>query len=148
MTSDRGAWTTAVDALNQAISFNPRASSYYYVLAGVYRRLGRMDESRKALEMFKRLEQETSELDKKRARRRQLPQHVRRGRTRIVSSGAASIAERRSQSPSRVPADARGLRPAARAVTRPAGDDQARRAQSGRRRLHRRHRGGRPVAEP
>ena len=36
--------------MNKAISFNPRASSYYYVLAGVYRRLGWMDESRKALE--------------------------------------------------------------------------------------------------
>jgi tetratricopeptide (TPR) repeat protein len=56
----------AVKSVNQAISFNPRASSYYYVLAGLYRRLGKMEESRKALEMFKRLEQESSELEKKR----------------------------------------------------------------------------------
>lgn len=59
----------AVNALNEAISVNPRASSYYYVLAGVYRRLGWMDESRKALDVFKRLERESSELEKKRRTR-------------------------------------------------------------------------------
>ncbi len=62
----RGKLEDAVQALNQAIVFNANAASYYYVLAGVYRRLGWMDESRKALEVFKRLEQESSELDKKR----------------------------------------------------------------------------------
>jgi tetratricopeptide (TPR) repeat protein len=64
-----GTLEDAVDALNQAISLNGRASSYYYVLAGVYRRLGLADESRKALEAFKRLEQESSELEKKRRER-------------------------------------------------------------------------------
>ena len=54
----------AIDALNQAIVQNPHASSYYYVLAGVYRRHGWMEESRKALEEFKRLEAESSELEK------------------------------------------------------------------------------------
>jgi tetratricopeptide (TPR) repeat protein len=62
----QGRLDDAVDALNRAIALNPRASSYYYVLAGVYRRLGWTDESKKALEMFKRLDRETSELDKKR----------------------------------------------------------------------------------
>ena len=62
----QGKLDDAVDALNRAISFNPRASSYYYVLAGVYRRLDWMDESKKALEVFKRLDRETNELDKKR----------------------------------------------------------------------------------
>ena len=52
--------------MNQAIVLNPRASSYYYVIAGVFRRLGLTDESRKALEMFKKLDQESAELDKKR----------------------------------------------------------------------------------
>jgi len=61
-----GSLDAAVDALNRAIAINPRASSYYYVLASVYRRLGWPDESRKALEMFKRLEQESTELEKKR----------------------------------------------------------------------------------
>jgi tetratricopeptide (TPR) repeat protein len=61
-----GSLDAAVDALNQAIALNQRVSSYYYVLATVYRRLGMTDESRKALEIFKRLEQESSELEKKR----------------------------------------------------------------------------------
>jgi tetratricopeptide (TPR) repeat protein len=56
----------AVQAINQAIVLNPRASSYYYVLAGVYRRLGWMEESRKALEAFQQLEKQSSELEKKR----------------------------------------------------------------------------------
>jgi tetratricopeptide (TPR) repeat protein len=56
----------AVQAINQAIVLNPRASSYYYVLAGVYRRLGWMEESRKALAAFQQLEKESSELEKKR----------------------------------------------------------------------------------
>jgi tetratricopeptide (TPR) repeat protein len=59
----------AVDAVNRAISFNPRASSYYYVLAGLYRRLGKMEESRKALDSFTRLDKETSELEKMRRSR-------------------------------------------------------------------------------
>jgi len=62
----QGKLDDAVDALNRAISINPRASSYYYVLANVYRRLNWMDESKKALEVFKRLDRETNELDKKR----------------------------------------------------------------------------------
>jgi tetratricopeptide (TPR) repeat protein len=56
----------AAESLNQAIVLNPRSSSYYYVIAGVFRRLGLMEENRKALEMFKQLEKEASELDKKR----------------------------------------------------------------------------------
>ena len=56
----------------------PRASSYYYVLAGLYRRLGKMDESQKALESFKRLEREASELEKKRRERRKTAGGARR----------------------------------------------------------------------
>jgi tetratricopeptide (TPR) repeat protein len=62
----QGRLNDAVDALNRAISFNPRASSYYYVLSGFYRRLGRKEDSQKALEAFMRLDQETKELDKMR----------------------------------------------------------------------------------
>jgi tetratricopeptide (TPR) repeat protein len=61
-----GRLNDAVTALNTAISYNPRASSYYYVLAGVYRQMGWTDESRKALEQFKRLDQESAALEKKR----------------------------------------------------------------------------------
>jgi tetratricopeptide (TPR) repeat protein len=56
----------AASALNEAISRNPRSSSYYYVLAGVYRRLGWMDDSKSALEHYKRLDKESAELEKKR----------------------------------------------------------------------------------
>jgi len=62
----QGRLNDAVSALNTAISYNPRASSYYYVLAGVYRQLGWTDDSRKALEHFKRLDQESAALEKKR----------------------------------------------------------------------------------
>jgi tetratricopeptide (TPR) repeat protein len=62
----QGRLDEAVNSVNHAISLNSRASSYYYVLAGLYRRLGKTEESRKALESFTRLERETSELEKKR----------------------------------------------------------------------------------
>ena len=61
-----GRLNDAVSALNEAIARNSRASSYYYVLAGVYRRLGWMDDSRSALEHYKRLDKESAELEKKR----------------------------------------------------------------------------------
>jgi tetratricopeptide (TPR) repeat protein len=62
----QGRLNDTVESLNRAISFNPRASSYYYVLSGVYRRLGKKEESRKALEVFTQLDRETNELEKKR----------------------------------------------------------------------------------
>jgi tetratricopeptide (TPR) repeat protein len=62
----QGRLDDAVDAVNRAISYNPRASSYYYVLAGLYRRLGKTEESRKALDSFSRLDKETNELEKMR----------------------------------------------------------------------------------
>ncbi len=61
-----GRLNDAASALTEAISHNPRSSSYYYVLAGVYRRLGWMDDSRSALEHYKRLDKESAELEKKR----------------------------------------------------------------------------------
>jgi tetratricopeptide (TPR) repeat protein len=65
-----GRLAEAVDSLNQAIAVNPRASSHFYVLAGLYRRLGKADESRKALDSFKRLERESSDLEKMRREQR------------------------------------------------------------------------------
>ena len=61
-----GKLNDAVESLVQAISINSRASSYYYVLANTYRRLGKKEESRKAMEMFTQLDQESNELEKKR----------------------------------------------------------------------------------
>ena len=56
----------ALDAVQRAIAINSRSSSYYYVLATLCRRLGKQQESLEALDTFRRLEQESSELDKKR----------------------------------------------------------------------------------
>jgi tetratricopeptide (TPR) repeat protein len=60
----------AVGSVNKAIAHNGRSSSYYYVLAGLYRRLGREAESQQALDSFKRLERETNELEKMRREHR------------------------------------------------------------------------------
>src|SRR5205807_4334680 len=62
----QGRLDDAVDSLNHAISFNTRASSYYYVLSGLYHRLGKMKESQEALEVFTRLDKESNELEKMR----------------------------------------------------------------------------------
>jgi tetratricopeptide (TPR) repeat protein len=62
----QGHLDAAVDSLTRAISFNTRASSYYYVLAGLYRRLGKMKDSQEALDVFTRLEKETAKLDRMR----------------------------------------------------------------------------------
>jgi tetratricopeptide (TPR) repeat protein len=62
----QGHLNDAVESLTRAISFNTRASSYYYVLAGIYRRLGKMKESQDALEVFTRLDKESNELEKMR----------------------------------------------------------------------------------
>ena len=59
-------WSEAAAALNSAIEANPRASSYHYVLSGVYRRLGKLKESQEQMEVFARLEQEAVEFERKR----------------------------------------------------------------------------------
>jgi hypothetical protein len=58
--------SAAVDSANRAVQLNSRASSYYYVLATLYRRLGRSSESLQALEQFTKLDRESNDLDKKR----------------------------------------------------------------------------------
>lgn len=63
----------AVDSLNHAILLNGRSSSYYYVLAGLYRRLGKTEESQKALEAFTRLDRENNEIEKMRRNLSQPP---------------------------------------------------------------------------
>ncbi len=62
----QGQLQPAADSLNHAISLNSHSSSYYYVLSGIYRRLGNLEESKKALESFTRLDQENNELEKMR----------------------------------------------------------------------------------
>src|SRR5207244_4393715 len=72
-------WSEAAEALNSAIEANPRASSYHYVLSGVYRRLGKLKESQEQMEVFGRLEKEAVEFEQKRrdARRDESKQSVR-----------------------------------------------------------------------
>ena len=83
--------TCAAESLNRAIAINPRASSYFYVLATVLRKLGKADESRKAMAAFSKLERETNELDQRRrdgpgrkivAHRRPVPRPWRMSRPR------------------------------------------------------------------
>jgi tetratricopeptide (TPR) repeat protein len=62
----QGDFGGAAESLNRAVSINPRVSSYFYVLATVNRKLGKMDESRAAMESFSKLERESSELEQKR----------------------------------------------------------------------------------
>ena len=62
----QGDLNAAADALDRAISLNPRASSYFYVLSTVYRKLGRGEESRKAMETFSKLDRESNELEQRR----------------------------------------------------------------------------------
>jgi tetratricopeptide (TPR) repeat protein len=62
----RGELAPAVDALQRAVAINPNVSSYYYVLGTLYRKLGKQQESREAMETFARLSRESNELDQKR----------------------------------------------------------------------------------
>ncbi len=59
-------WPEAAEALNKAVEANPRASSYHYVLAGVYRHLGKLKESQEQMEIFRGLEKEAAEFEQKR----------------------------------------------------------------------------------
>jgi hypothetical protein len=55
-----------MDSAKRAIEINSRASSYYYVLATLYKRAGKATESRAALEQFTKLDRESNEIDRKR----------------------------------------------------------------------------------
>ncbi len=122
----KGSLDAAVDALNQAIALNPRASSYYYVLADCLPASRHDRRKPKALEMFKRLEQESSELEKKRRSGAVLPaarsvagrdasvssgdsrSHPRRRFLRMLGGSAAAAPDARAR---RHPADARAQSP-------------------------------------
>ncbi len=62
----KGDLASAAESLNQAISINSRTSSYFYVLGTVYRKLGKFDESKQAMESFRKLDRESNELEQKR----------------------------------------------------------------------------------
>jgi tetratricopeptide (TPR) repeat protein len=62
----RGDLNAAVESISRAIALNSHASSYYYVLGTILRRLGRSKESQEAFESFRKLEKDSSEIDRKR----------------------------------------------------------------------------------
>ena len=59
-------WPEAVEVLNRAIEVNPSASTYHYVLGGVYRHLGKLKESQAQMDLFRKLEKETADFEQKR----------------------------------------------------------------------------------
>jgi len=64
--AQQGATEQAVESLNRAITINPRASAYFYLLATEYRRLGKVEESRNAMAEFTKLNKLTNDLEQKR----------------------------------------------------------------------------------
>jgi tetratricopeptide (TPR) repeat protein len=56
----------AVDSLNHATAINPHFSTYFYALAQLDRRLGRIEDSQKALAEFTHLTEQTNKLEKMR----------------------------------------------------------------------------------
>src|SRR3954454_11000821 len=50
-----GQTEAVIASLNRAIAINPNSSSYFYLLSTAYRRAGKSEESRVALESFKKL---------------------------------------------------------------------------------------------
>ena len=62
----KGDLNGAADTLNRAIAVNSHSSSYFYVLSTVYRKLGKAEESRKAMEEFSRLDRESNEMEDRR----------------------------------------------------------------------------------
>jgi tetratricopeptide (TPR) repeat protein len=61
-----GDLNSAADALHRAIAINPHSSSYFYVLSAVYRKLGKAEQSRKAMEEFSRLDRESNAIEERR----------------------------------------------------------------------------------
>jgi len=61
-----GRTDAVIESLNRAIAINPNSSSYFYLLATAYRKAGKAEESRAALDSFKKLNNVNRELEQKR----------------------------------------------------------------------------------
>jgi tetratricopeptide (TPR) repeat protein len=59
-------WRGVVQALEKAIEIKSSSSQYYYVLSFAYRKLGKLEESRQALEKFEELQKKFAELEQQR----------------------------------------------------------------------------------
>ena len=62
-------WKGALEAVEKAISLNAQISRYHYVRGLLYRRLGETEKSRQSLEIFRQLEREAADFQKKRSTR-------------------------------------------------------------------------------
>ena len=59
-------WKGVTDALEKAIAINPSRPQYFYVLGAAYRKLGKIQESDRALASFQHLEKGTAEFERQR----------------------------------------------------------------------------------
>lgn len=59
-------WRCVVQALEKAVQIKSSSSQYYYVLSVAYRKLGKLEESRQAMEKFQELEKRFAELEQQR----------------------------------------------------------------------------------
>lgn len=56
-------WPRAAEAFEQAVAIKPVSSQYHYVLGLVYRKLGKLKESKEQLEVFEKLERKAADLE-------------------------------------------------------------------------------------
>jgi tetratricopeptide (TPR) repeat protein len=59
-------WKGVAEALEKAIAINPSRAQYYYVLSAAYRKLGKIQESIRAMASFQDLEKQTAEFERQR----------------------------------------------------------------------------------
>ena len=59
-----GDWPRTAEALEKAIAINPTLAQYHYVLSFAYRKLGREKECEAALAEFRKIEQQTADLER------------------------------------------------------------------------------------
>jgi tetratricopeptide (TPR) repeat protein len=59
-------WKGVVEALEKAIAINPSRAQYYYVLGAAYRKLGKVEESKRALARFQDLEKQSADFERQR----------------------------------------------------------------------------------
>ena len=61
----RGEWEQSAEALRNAIAINGKDAQYFYVLAQVYRKLGKIKESADAMEAFQKLKHDEDLMDQR-----------------------------------------------------------------------------------
>jgi len=66
----RKEYEQAAKSLEEAVKFNPGSTKYRYMLSNTYRKLGRIEESRREMEVFRKLQSEELELFHRASRKR------------------------------------------------------------------------------